>query len=169
MTRRASVKVKGALSWLNKSTKKYHSYIGFLTALEVIVSMIGICYALVMKQMVDRAVAKDGYGFTMGMAGFALLIAGQLLIRVITRQLSEFTRSSMENKLKKDLFSSLLKKDYGRISATHSEEWMNCLTSDTVICANGMTDLLPGFLGMLLRLVGSLVLIFWLQPVWHIL
>lgn len=158
------MKVKGALSWLNKSTKKYYSYIGFLTALEVIVSMIGICYALVMKQMVDRAVAKDGYGFTMGMAGFALLIAGQLLIRVITRQLSEFTRSSMENKLKKDLFSSLLKKDYGRISATHSEEWMNCLTSDTVICANGMTDLLPGFLGMLLRLVGSLVLIFWLQP-----
>lgn len=74
------MKVKGALSWLNKSTKKYHSYIGFLTALEVIVSMIGICYALVMKQMVDRAVAKDGYGFTMGMAGFALLIAGQLLI-----------------------------------------------------------------------------------------
>lgn len=72
MTRRASVKEKGALSWLNKSTKKYHSYIGFLTALEVIVSMIGICYALVMKQMVDRAVAKDGYGFTMGMAGFAL-------------------------------------------------------------------------------------------------
>ena len=43
-----------------------------------------------------------------------------------------------------------MKKDYGRISATHSEEWMNCLTSDTVICANGMTDLLPGFLGMLL-------------------
>ena len=70
--------------------------------------MIGICYALVMKQMVDRAVAKDGYGFTMGMAGFALLIAGQLLIRFITRQLSEFTRSSMENKLK-DLFSSLEK------------------------------------------------------------
>ena len=65
-------------------------------------SMIGICYALVMKQMVDRAVAKDRYGFTMGMAGFALLIAGQLLIRVITRQLSEFTRSSMENKLKKE-------------------------------------------------------------------
>lgn len=53
------MKEKGALSWLNKSTKKYHSYIGFLTALEVIVSMIGICYALVMKQMVDRAVAKD--------------------------------------------------------------------------------------------------------------
>ena len=102
------MKEKGALSWLNKSTKKYHSYIGFLTALEIIVSMIGICYALVMKQMVDRAVAKDRYGFTMGMAGFALLIAGQLLIRFITRQLSEFTRSSMENKLKKDLFSSLL-------------------------------------------------------------
>lgn len=158
------MKEKGALSWLSKSTKKYHSYIGFLTVLEVIVSMIGICYALVLKQMVDRAVAKDRQGFVMGMLGFGILVLSQLVIRIVTRQISEFTRSSMENMLKKDLFSSLLKKDYGRISATHSEEWMNRLTSDTVICANGMTDLLPGFLGMLLRLVGSLILIFWLQP-----
>ena len=135
-----------------------------LTIFEIIVSGLGVCYALVMKQMVDRAVAKDSHGFVMGMIGFGLLVLSQLAIRIITRQISEYTRSSMENKLKKDLFSSLLKKDYGRISATHSEEWMNCLTSDTVICANGMTDLLLGFLGMLLRLVGSLVLIFWLQP-----
>ena len=47
------MKEKGALSWLNKSTKKYHSYIGFLTALEVIVSMIGICYAPVSYTHLD--------------------------------------------------------------------------------------------------------------------
>lgn len=41
---------------------------------------------------------------------------------------------------------------------------MNRLTSDTVVCADGMTDILPGFLGMLIRLVGSMVLILYLQP-----
>ena len=41
---------------------------------------------------------------------------------------------------------------------------MNRLTSDTVVCADGMTDILPGFFGMMIRLVGSLVLILYLQP-----
>ena len=38
------------------------------------------------------------------------------------------------------------------VNSVHSEEWMNRMTSDTVICADGMTDILPGFAGMLIRL-----------------
>lgn len=153
-----------ALTWIRQETKKYRSFVILLTVLEIFVSGLGVCYALVMKQMVDRTVAKDGQGFMMGMIGFSLLVLSQLIIRIITRQVSEYTRSGMENTLKRNLFASLLKKDYGSVSAIHSEEWMNRLTSDTVICAGGVTDIIPGFLGMTIRLVGSLALIFWLQP-----
>ena len=135
-----------------------------LTVFEIIVSGLGICYALVLKQMVDRAVVKDSHGFVIGMIGFGMLVLGQLMIRIITRQISEYTRSSMENALKQILFHSILIKDYGSVSLKHSEEWMNRLTSDTVVCADGMTDILPGFFGMMIRLVGSLVLILYLQP-----
>ena len=159
------MKDKSTLVWLRKATNKYRPFVVVLTVFEIIVSGLGVCYALVMKQMVDRAVAKDSHGFVMGMIGFGLLVLSQLVIRVITRQMSEYTRSSMENTLKQNLFRSLLVKDYGRVSATHSEEWMNRLTSDTAVCAGGMTDILPGFLGMMIRLVGSLVLIIYLQPV----
>lgn len=41
---------------------------------------------------------------------------------------------------------------------------MNRMTSDTVVCASGMTDILPGLSGMLVRLIGSLALIIYLQP-----
>ncbi len=158
------MKEKSTLTWITKQTNKYRFFVMMLAVFEIIVSGLGICYALVMKQMVDRAVAKDSHGFVMGMIGFGLLVLSQLTIRIITRQLSEYTRSSMENTLKQRLFYSLLTKDYGSVSSKHSEEWMNRLTSDTVICADGMTDILPGFLGMLIRLVGSLVLILYLQP-----
>lgn len=40
---------------------------------------------------------------------------------------------------------------------------MNRLTSDTVVCADGMTDILPDFWDGV-RLVGSMVLILYLQP-----
>lgn len=159
------MKDKSTLAWLRKATNKYRPFVVALTVFEIIVSGLGVCYALVMKQMVDRAVAKDSHSFVMGMIGFGLLVLSQLVIRVITRQMSEYTRSSMENTLKQNLFRSLLVKDYGRVSAAHSEEWMNRLTSDTDVCAGGMTDILPGFLGMMIRLVGSLVLIIYLQPV----
>lgn len=158
------MKEQNVLSWLKTATRKYHSYVVLLTVFEIIVSGLGVCYALVMKQMVDRAVAKDARGFIMGMTGFGLLVLSQLVIRIITRQVSEYTRSSMENTLKQRLFHCLLVKDYASVSATHSEAWMNRLTSDTAICADGMTDIVPGFMGMLIRLVGSLALIFWLQP-----
>lgn len=157
------MKEKSTHTWLKKVTKKYRFFVVLLTVFEIIVSGLGICYALVMKQMVDRAVVKDSHGFVMGMIGFGMLVLGQLMIRIITRQISEYTRSSMENTLKQRLFQSILIKDYGSVSLKHSEEWMNRLTSDTVVCADGMTDLLPGLLGMMIRLVGSLVLILYLQ------
>lgn len=135
-----------------------------LTVFEIVVSLLGVCYALVMKQMVDHAVAKDSHGFILGMMAFGLLVVIQLSVRMVTRQLSEAARSGMENTLKKNLFSALLKKDYGNICATHSEDWMNRLTSDTAVCANGRADIVPGFMGMMIRLIGSLALIFWLQP-----
>ena len=158
------MKEKSTHTWLKKVTKKYRFFVVLLTVFEIIVSGLGICYALVMKQMVDRAVVKDSHGFVMGMIGFGMLVLGQLMIRIITRQISEYTRSSMENTLKQRLFQSILIKDYGSVSLKHSEEWMNRLTSDTVVCADGMTDILPGLFGMMIRLVGSLVLILYLQP-----
>ena len=92
---RVSVKEKSTLTWLRKVTKKYRSFVVLLAIFEIIVSGLGVCYALVMKQMVDRAVAKDSHGFVMGMIGFGLLVLSQLAIRIITRQVSEYTRSSM--------------------------------------------------------------------------
>ena len=158
------MKEKSTLTWLKKVTKKYRSFVVLLTVFEIIVSGLGICYALVLKQMVDRAAVKDSHGFVIGMIGFGMLVLGQLIIRIITRQILEYTRSSMENTLKQILFHSILIKDYGSVSLKHSEEWMNRLTSDTVVCADDMTDILPGFFGMMIRLVGSLVLILYLQP-----
>ena len=93
--RRVSVKEKSTLTWLRKVTKKYRSFVVLLAIFEIIVSGLGVCYALVMKQMVDRAVAKDSHGFVMGMIGFGLLVLSQLAIRIITRQISEYTKKSI--------------------------------------------------------------------------
>ena len=41
---------------------------------------------------------------------------------------------------------------------------MNRLTSDTVVIAEGMTQILPGITGMLIRLIGALILLIVMYP-----
>ena len=53
------MKEKSTLTWITKQTNKYRFFVMMLAVFEIVVSGLGICYALVMKQMVDRAVAKD--------------------------------------------------------------------------------------------------------------
>lgn len=158
------MKDKESVRWLLKSAGKYRIHIVALLLLQVFLSGVSLCYALVMKAMIDGAVAGSRQEFFGGLAGFAALILMQLLLRVVLRYLDEATKSGLENALKQRLFCGLLKKEYASVSALHSEEWMNRMTSDTQICANGMADILPGVLGMLVRLAGALAMIFVLQP-----
>ena len=155
---------KKAVKWLCDAAKGYKGYMVLLLLLQAFANGGAVCYALVMKSMVDHAVSGDRAGFVRGLAVFGLLMAVLILLRIVIRQIEEWTKSSLENSLKERLFKNLLCKDYAQISAVHSEEWMNRMTSDTSVCATGMTDILPGFVGMLVRMSGALLMMFVLLP-----
>ncbi|MBE6861765.1 MAG: ABC transporter ATP-binding protein [Ruminococcus sp.] len=155
---------KKSASWLLKTVGKHKGNIVLLLLLHTFVNGGAVCYALVMKKMVDCAVGKDKNGFFTGLLIFGMLMLILMLTRMAIRQIEEATRSGTENSLKKRLFRTLLNKDFGQVSAVHSEEWMNRITSDSAVCANGMTEILPGFTGMFVRFSGALVMMFLLQP-----
>ncbi len=155
---------KKTVLWLLKNTGKYRWYIVCLVLLQMVLSGSAVCYALAMKSMIDSVVAGNRQGFFTGLFLFIFLIIMQLGLRMVLRYLEEASRTGLENRFKENLFGALLKKDYGQVSAVHSAEWMNRMTSDTAVCGNGLTEILPGFLGMLVRMAGAMVLLFLLQP-----
>ncbi len=155
---------KKTVSWLLNTTGKYKGYIVCLMLLQTLVNGGAVCYALIMKKMVDSAAGQNREGFFTGLFTFGLLMLILIILRMVLRQIEEAVRSGMENSFKEQLFEKLLNKDYGQVSAVHSEEWMNRMTSDTSVCANGMTDILPGFMGMMVRMAGALLMMFLLQP-----
>ena len=59
---------------------------------------------------------------------------------------------------------NILRKDFGRVSAVHSGEWLNRLTNDTTLIANNYTDIIPGFAGMAVKMISALVMITVLDP-----
>jgi ATP-binding cassette subfamily B protein len=135
-----------------------------LILLQMVLAIGDVTYAWLLRGIIDRAVTKDLSGFWWYAALALGLTVVQLGLRAVVRFLLEYTKSAVENQVKGRLFSTLLTKDYAAVTAVHSGEWMNRLTSDTVVVADGVTTILPGVVSMLVKLIGALVLILYLVP-----
>ncbi len=135
-----------------------------LACCQVAQGLCGVAYALMLRGLVDSAVAGDAVGFWSWSGATALLVVAQLSLRAVARWLSELSRASLENALKMRLFDALLRGDYGRVASVHSGEWMNRITNDAKVVADGVTDIVPGAAGMVAKLVAALVAVVWLDP-----
>ena len=141
-----------------------------LLILNVLSGGSGVALAWTLRNMIDRAVARDGAGF-LGQGGLFLgVILLQLLLGALIRRTHEHASVTLENRLKKRLFETLLYKDYAAVTAVHTEEWMNRLVSDTTVTAGAMVSIVPQASGMLVMLVSavSAVLVMLRAAVWAI-
>jgi len=148
-----------SLGWISEVAGKKKIYIVFLMLLHILQGVCSIGMAVVLKQIVDEAVSRDKHGLGCFAGIMVGVICTQILLAIISKFLDEYTCASLENEFKGRLFQKLLKKNYADVTAKHSGEWMNRLTSDTVIVADGLTHILPGLSGMLVKLFGALALI----------
>ncbi|MBQ9438063.1 MAG: ABC transporter ATP-binding protein [Lachnospiraceae bacterium] len=153
-----------ALKWLLLVPGKKHLLIVFLTLAQGLYGASGVMYALFLRNMVDAAAGHDKALFWRWIFLIVLLAAAQLLLRAIIRWLTELSKASLENIFKRRLTQTLLEKDYLRISAIHSGAWLNRLTNDTAVAANGCVEILPGLVEMTVKLISALVMIILLEP-----
>ena len=151
-------------AWQYLSAVSGKGNIGILLAVQSLLGVSSVFYALFLRDIINGAVAGEEQRFFIGVVRFALLICVQLGFRALVRFLEEHTRSSLENYFKKRLFSALMERDYASVAAVHSGEWMNRLTSDTLVVANGLTEILPHLAGMSVKLVGAVSMIVVLEP-----
>lgn len=152
------------LRWISDVAGKKKLYIVILLLVQVVLGISSVFYAFILRSLIDAAVAGNREKFFLTVAALAGLVLFQILLRAINRFFEEYSRAAMENGFKSRLLSFLLREDYGRITAIHSGEWMNRLTSDTVVVADGLAQIVPGVVGMLVKMCGALVMILFLEP-----
>ena len=145
--------------WLYSIPGKKKLYIVALILVQGINGATGVLEALLLRIIVDSAVAGDSSGFWHYLSMMILLIIAELTVRAIIRWLTELSKATFENIFKGRLTQQLLRRDFATVSAIHSGEWMNRLTNDTVVVAEGYVDILPGLAGMIVKLVSALVMI----------
>ena len=88
------------VKWLLNTVKGYGGYMFLLMLLQILVNGGVVCYALIMKEIVDSAVARNREEFMKNLLIFGILMMAILVIRIFLRQMEEATRSGMENRFK---------------------------------------------------------------------
>ena len=158
------MKQKNTLQWLSIAAGKTKLLVGVLVAVQAVLSVSSIAFAFILRRIINMAVQGASTGFRSSFVLLAGVIAAQIALGAAGRFLSEYTTTTVENRFKQRLFAALLTGNYASVTAVHSGEWMNRLTSDTTIIAGGVTQIVPGLIGMLVRLFGALAAILWLEP-----
>lgn len=156
--------VRSALFWLKSVMGNMKWYISLLAILQMSLGIVGVYYAILLRDLVNAAVDGRKNSFFCATASFVGLVVFQAALRAFYRFLEEYSRSLMENCLKARLFQALLTKDYAAVAGVNSAEWMNRLTSDTVVVSDGMAQILPGLMGMAVKMAGALAALLFLEP-----
>ena len=152
------------LAWLWKAPGRKKGIIAALTIVQILNGLTGVATALLLRRIVDSAVRGDTAAFTGSIILTVLLIIAQQTLNALVRWLSELGKASLENTFKGRLLHALMTKSFGAVSAVHSGEWMNRLTNDVKITAEGYTDIIPGAAGMIMRMGSALAAIILLDP-----
>lgn len=157
--------LKGSdISWLMSAVKGKKRYVAVEALLQALMSLGYIWYSLLFREMIDRAVGKDTPGFFRTLLILAAVVLTQCLLQSVVRLIEAYSSAALENTLKKRLFSTLLCADYSWVKNQHTAQWMNRLTSDTVLVADTLARIVPNLAGMIVKMAGAFVAILYLEP-----
>lgn len=155
---------KNTVSYIYKMAGRTKWKIALLLFMQAVIALSNVGCALILRDLINAAVSRDKVAFVFKAAALIGLVCARVAAAAVRRFLQEDISSELENRLKNRLLTTLLQKDYGYVAAVHSGEWMTRLTNDTVIVANGMTNILPDVGGMLVRLIGAVAAIVLIEP-----
>ena len=148
-----------AVRWLWRVTGSKKVYVLLLTLVQALSGGLGVLYALLLRNIVDSAVGRDSGAFRHNVVLIAALVILQISLSALVRWLSELAKADIENGFKQRLTDNILRKEYSAVSATHTAEWLNRLTNDTTVAANGIVEILPGLTGTIVRLVSAVIMV----------
>ncbi|MBR1423310.1 MAG: ABC transporter ATP-binding protein [Ruminococcus sp.] len=148
-----------ALKWLYAVPGRKKLYIAALMLVQSLNGASGVLYALFLRNIVDSAAAHDKPSFWLNVMLIIVLVLCQITMHAVIRWLNELSRATFENIFKERLMKNILSKDFASVNAVHSGEWLNRLTNDTVVVSNGYVEILPGLIGMVVKLISALVMI----------
>lgn len=148
-----------ALKWIINTAKGSWIFVFIYALLSAALAYFGILTAYGTKDVVNGATSNDAALLKRGAIYLLILVVVQILLKIFNGNMYERSRARIEIKIRTRVFESIMKKDYAAISAHHSGDLLNRLTSDVQTICDGVTGLVPHIVSLLTKMISAVVII----------
>ena len=140
---------------INRWTKPFHGAILAVSLLGISGTVLSLWLTLVTKSLIDGATSHDSsllwkYGLLL-----VLIIAAERGISVLTSWLRTRTSARMQLEMQRQVTTSLMSKEYPALKPFHSGELVSRVFSDVNVVKEGVLNLLPSVLRLIVSFVGA--------------
>lgn len=159
------MKNKETLKFINENIKGCQMKVFLLSLCQILMGALTVGFSFTLRYIITAIENSDTNGlltWTIVIASIALVL---ILLQIFYRIYYEVSYIDIENKLKNNLFKTILSKNYQEVKKTHDEEWIHRLTSDTAVIASSILSILPSLCRMVVQLVLALAAIIYLYPI----
>ena len=94
------MKWNSTLKWLLNVTGKIKWLVGFLVAIQSFMSVLSIVFALILRRLINKAVAGEQKAFLIAFMTLMGILLLQTMVSALNRLLDEYTRTVIENRFK---------------------------------------------------------------------
>ena len=158
------MKNKETLRLIKDNIKGSKKKVLLLSLTQILLGVLTVSFSFMLRFIINAIEDKDKellFKYTFIIGGIALLL---VILNIFYRIYYEYSHVDIENRLKDNLYQTILRKDYQEIKRIHDEEWIHRLTSDTSVVASSILSILPSLCRMVVQLVLALAAIIYLYP-----
>ncbi len=141
-----------SLKWLFEIFKSRMPLMIFLIFINAFISVFGVIYIFLTRNLINSATAKDTNSFAFSLIWLSVIFAFQLICKAALQSLQVKVQSKFEIALKTRAVNAVMKKDYSSVTAFQSGELITRLTSDVQIVSENIVSFLPGMVSLITRL-----------------
>lgn len=146
-----------ALKWIYKSSKKYIFAICATALLAVAVALCNIGLALLSKSVLDIATG-DKRG---NLAFFGALLVATVVFEIIATAIEAMLKATIGARftinMRNRMFGNISRRKFSEITAYHSGDLLNRVTSDVETISSSLTSVIPNTASILSKILGGVI------------
>lgn len=161
---RKTVKDEQVKAWLKEEMRPYRGHILFLAFLCVFVSLLSVAFAYIVRYLINSAARGEKDLLWIFSAVLVVLLLIRIFLKTTERFHAEKVRSKLTANFRVKTYAKLLRADYAKAHAYHSGELLTRLTADIQEVCGYTVSLTPAVAGMSVQILGAVVALFTLDP-----
>ena len=158
------MKNRETLKFISNNIKGCKVKIALLSICQILLGALTVGFSFMLRYIIEAIERQNKELLSKYIIVLAVIAFLLVTLQILYRLYYEVSYSEIENKLKNNLFKTILNNDYQEIKRTHDEEWIHRLTSDTAVIASSILSIIPSLCRMVVQLVLALVaiiLLYW--------